>query len=491
MKARHQVSRNAVELIKRFEGYRANAARLADGRWTIGYGHTLTAREGASVSKSDAEALLLYDLIAVAHAVNEHSYTPLNQNQFDALTSFAFNIGVENFRGSSVLRRVNEGALIQAACSMEMWRKADFGGERIVIDALVRRRSAEKHLFLTPPDGWVAAPSPILPPKVDYDASYAVPRQAPAPVTAPLDGDRAEARLDGSPLPVPVRPEEDQAPSASERAAAAVSARLQSLLPEDAPVEAAVAPEADPVVLDVPPMPDPAPVAEVAAEAHAQPSPESEPASPEAGPAPEASDSEVRETWKSEPDAEPLPTDRARPAAWPAPFVAPSLEEQARIEAEAAPVAPQEAPAEPPLIPDLPQTAPLERPAPQETATDADPVEADDGPGLFDTVPAQESAPWTLGASEDRGLVTSFDPAFSLDTKPGSAKAAPLLVLAVVSLVVFAGGVFGGLNAAGDPTGSLLTAKAISWVLCVLGAVGFVAAAYLLLRLIDANDGDS
>ncbi len=54
MKARHQVSRNAIELIKRFEGYRESAAQLADGRWTIGYGHTLTAREGASVSADDA-----------------------------------------------------------------------------------------------------------------------------------------------------------------------------------------------------------------------------------------------------------------------------------------------------------------------------------------------------------------------------------------------------------------------------------------------------
>jgi GH24 family phage-related lysozyme (muramidase) len=64
MKPRHQISRAAIDLIKRFEGYRAKAARLADGRWTIGYGHTLTAREGAEVSERDAEALLLYDLIA-------------------------------------------------------------------------------------------------------------------------------------------------------------------------------------------------------------------------------------------------------------------------------------------------------------------------------------------------------------------------------------------------------------------------------------------
>ena len=66
MTPRHQVSKAAVELIKKFEGYRSKAAQLPDGRWTIGFGHTLTAREGAQVSEQDAEALLLYDLIAVA-----------------------------------------------------------------------------------------------------------------------------------------------------------------------------------------------------------------------------------------------------------------------------------------------------------------------------------------------------------------------------------------------------------------------------------------
>ncbi|HYG25787.1 MAG TPA: lysozyme, partial [Caulobacteraceae bacterium] len=68
MKPRHQVSPAAIELIKRFEGYRRKAARLPEGRWTLGYGHTLTAREGAEVSQEDAEALLLYDLIEISHA---------------------------------------------------------------------------------------------------------------------------------------------------------------------------------------------------------------------------------------------------------------------------------------------------------------------------------------------------------------------------------------------------------------------------------------
>jgi lysozyme len=138
MTPRHRVSRTAISLIKRFEGYRRTAAQLPDERWTIGYGHTLTARQGAEVSQDDAEALLIYDLIAVAHSLNEQVFVPLTQNQFDALASFAFNIGLDNFRSSGVLKRLNEGALVQAACAMELWRKAEFQGERIVIDALVR-----------------------------------------------------------------------------------------------------------------------------------------------------------------------------------------------------------------------------------------------------------------------------------------------------------------------------------------------------------------
>src|SRR5436190_9544200 len=200
MKPRLRVSRVAIELIKRFEGYRRNAAQLPDGRWTIGYGHTLTARAGAEVGEEDAEALLLYDLIGIAHAVNEHVYTPLTQNEFDALCSFAFNLGLDNFRRSQVLKRLNAGAPVQAACAMELWRKADFEGERIVVDALVRRRGAEKALFLSPDDGvYVAAPSPLLRPVIDLDALDLVPMRRPVEVQTSMDGARVTARRDDIP----------------------------------------------------------------------------------------------------------------------------------------------------------------------------------------------------------------------------------------------------------------------------------------------------
>ena len=217
-----------------FEGFRAKAAQLDDGRWTVGYGHTVTAREGAEITEADAEALLLYDLIHAAHAVNEHVYAPLSQNQFDALVSFAFNIGPRAFKSSPTVRRLNEGRTLEAALAMELWRKADLDGERIVIDALVRRRAAEKALFLKPMDGWVPAPTPVLPPKMDYDALGLIPLTTPVETRTVLDGGRAHAER-APPTPPPVR--ED--PSASEAAARAAIQRLEALLDEPSSAPAA------------------------------------------------------------------------------------------------------------------------------------------------------------------------------------------------------------------------------------------------------------
>ncbi|HZZ36579.1 MAG TPA: lysozyme [Caulobacteraceae bacterium] len=253
-------------MIKRFEGLRPRAAQLEDGRFTLGYGHTKTARGGAAITEADAEALLLYDLIEVAHAVNEWTYVPLNQNEFDALVSFAFNIGLENFRHSTTLRRLNEGRPLEAAMAMELWRRADVDGERIVVDALVRRRAFEKALFLKPIDAWAPAPSPVLPPKLDYDSGAFTPSSPPQVVHSRLDGDRAIAgraadraitgrAADRQPLVALEAPEDE--PSASQAAAAAVTARLEALLadiePDAARIEAAALARTVASTADAPP----------------------------------------------------------------------------------------------------------------------------------------------------------------------------------------------------------------------------------------------
>ena len=105
MTPRHQVSKAAVELIKTFEGYRSKAAQLPDGRWTIGYGHVRSAREGLIISQKDAEDLLVHDLGVIEAAINSLVFTPLNQNQFDALTSLVFNISPGQFRDSEIIAR--------------------------------------------------------------------------------------------------------------------------------------------------------------------------------------------------------------------------------------------------------------------------------------------------------------------------------------------------------------------------------------------------
>ena len=274
MKPRHQVSRNGIELIKRFEGYRPRAARLDDGRWTIGYGHLRSAREGAEVSEADAEALLRFDLEAVVATLNEVVFTPLTQHQFDALTAFAFSIGLEAFRRSNVLRRVNEGNLLEAASAIESWRRAEWEGEPIVVDALIRRRAAEKALFLTPPGGFIAAPSAVLKPELDYGALGL--RRGPshaAEIVTPLDGDDvAPARLD-SPETEPT-PSFDE-PSPALEAAEKVSRRLQALFADEPNV-------APPVPDDRPPELPADPALSASAREDAAAAAESRPDAPEA-----------------------------------------------------------------------------------------------------------------------------------------------------------------------------------------------------------------
>jgi lysozyme len=201
MKLHPRVTKTAVELVERFEGLRRKAARLPDGTWTIGYGHTKTAREGVEVSPEEAELLLYYDLSEVATRIDAWTFTPLNQNQFEALTAFAFNIGLENFKRSTVLKRVNEGQHLQAAAAMELWRKTEVDGEGLVSDALVRRRAAEKAHYLTPPEGFRPSPSQVLRPAFDFSvieaASQSHTAQRATVIDTPLEGDETSANVEG------------------------------------------------------------------------------------------------------------------------------------------------------------------------------------------------------------------------------------------------------------------------------------------------------
>ena len=97
MTGRMRTSAAGLELIKTFEGMRDTAVRLPDGRWTIGYGHVRTAREGLTITEKDAHDLLVHDLRPVEVAISSIIFAPLMQTQFDALVSLAFNISFNLF----------------------------------------------------------------------------------------------------------------------------------------------------------------------------------------------------------------------------------------------------------------------------------------------------------------------------------------------------------------------------------------------------------
>ncbi len=173
-------------LIKSFEGFRPRAVQEEDGRWVIGYGHTASAREGLTVAEADAELLLQYDLMPVVKALNEQVHSPLNQHQFDALASFAVSVGVDRFLASDVLQRLNEGHAGQAADALIGWP------EDASADARLRRRAAERALFVADPASAVTLAellaAPLPPPPVEAPPE----REAPEP-EAPAADARAAA----------------------------------------------------------------------------------------------------------------------------------------------------------------------------------------------------------------------------------------------------------------------------------------------------------
>lgn len=133
-----------VEIIKHYEGLRLKAYKCPAGVWTIGYGHTKTAKQGQVITEDYAVELLRLDLADAERAVNKYVKAPINQNQFDALSSFAFNLGGGNFRSSTLLKKLNARDYLGAANEFKRWNKA--GGK--VLNGLVRRRESEANLFI-------------------------------------------------------------------------------------------------------------------------------------------------------------------------------------------------------------------------------------------------------------------------------------------------------------------------------------------------------
>ncbi|MEO1310482.1 MAG: lysozyme [Pseudomonadota bacterium] len=169
MTGRIRTGESGLNLIKGYEGLRMTAHYSPSEEWTVGYGHTSSARHGMSVTEGDAEKLLKEDLGSIEQVIGDSVRAPLNQNEHDALASLIFNIGEENFRKSTVLRKLNQGDKLAAAKAFEMWTKAHVNGELVILDGLVRRRAAEKSLFLMPTDASLVIPSADIRPAAECE----------------------------------------------------------------------------------------------------------------------------------------------------------------------------------------------------------------------------------------------------------------------------------------------------------------------------------
>lgn len=140
-----KISAAGIELLKQFEGCRLTAYQDSVGVWTIGFGTTTGVKEGQTISQIKAEEYLRFDLAIFEKAVTESLKVPVNQNQFDALVSFTYNVGVSAFRSSTLLNLINEKTDKKVvAAEFSKWVKA--GNQ--TLPGLVSRRKAESELFL-------------------------------------------------------------------------------------------------------------------------------------------------------------------------------------------------------------------------------------------------------------------------------------------------------------------------------------------------------
>jgi lysozyme len=137
------ISQEGISLIKKFEGCELEAYKCAAGVWTIGYGHTKDVKEGDSILKEDAESMLMHELQKYCNDVNIAVKVDLKQNEFDALVSWTYNLGLTNLNSSTMLKVLNEGKHNEVPAQIKRWNKAS--GQ--VKQGLVRRREAEALMF--------------------------------------------------------------------------------------------------------------------------------------------------------------------------------------------------------------------------------------------------------------------------------------------------------------------------------------------------------
>ena len=138
-------SGKGLALTKNFEGCKLEAYQDSGGVWTIGYGHIEGVYEGMTCTQEQADTWLAEEMQDATNAVNRLVKVQLNQEEFDALVDFVYNLGAGNFASSTLLKLLNEGSISAAANEFVKWDHC--GG--VVVQGLLNRRLAEKKEFLS------------------------------------------------------------------------------------------------------------------------------------------------------------------------------------------------------------------------------------------------------------------------------------------------------------------------------------------------------
>jgi lysozyme len=144
------INAKGLALIKKFEGRRLTAYRDCANVLTIGYGHTgPDVKPGMKITQAQADELLRHDLAAAEAGVRKCvGLATTNENQFAAMASLAFNIGLGGFAKTTVLRKHAAGLHEAAADAFILWDNITVRGRLVRSDGLARRRLAEKALYL-------------------------------------------------------------------------------------------------------------------------------------------------------------------------------------------------------------------------------------------------------------------------------------------------------------------------------------------------------
>lgn len=132
-----------INKLMEMEGLRLDAYVDAAGVWTIGYGHTKNVRQGDKISEYWAKELLMQDVAEVERQVKALGVAK-TQGQFDALVSFAFNLGIDNLKRSTLLKCIREGRSMREI-KRQFMRWVVAGGKRL--KGLERRRAWEVQRF--------------------------------------------------------------------------------------------------------------------------------------------------------------------------------------------------------------------------------------------------------------------------------------------------------------------------------------------------------